>query len=96
MVISDSIYSKRFVSNNLTAQKYGELLVVATQIRDEIREIVFGDMGEFALEGLYVDEEEGVPANKKDLIEMLNTQMILIGEKYGVCEKKKACRDNLI
>lgn len=34
MVVPDSIYSKRFVSNNLTAQKYGELLAVATQIRD--------------------------------------------------------------
>jgi hypothetical protein len=34
MVLSDSIYSKRFVSNNLTAQKYGELYAVATQIRD--------------------------------------------------------------
>jgi len=34
MILSDSIYSKRFVSNNLTAQKYGELYAVATQIRD--------------------------------------------------------------
>lgn len=34
MVVPDSIYSKRFVSNSLTAQKYGELLAVATQIRD--------------------------------------------------------------
>lgn len=65
-------------------------------IRDEIREIVFGDIGEFALEGLYVDEEEGVPVNKEDLIEMLNIQKRLIEEKYGACEKKKACRDNLL
>lgn len=34
MVVPDNIYSKRFVSNNLTAQKYGELYAVATQIRD--------------------------------------------------------------
>lgn len=34
MIIPDSIYSKRFTSNNLTAQKYGELYAVATQIRD--------------------------------------------------------------
>lgn len=34
MVIQDSIYSKRFTSNNLTAQKYGELLDIAVKIRD--------------------------------------------------------------
>lgn len=34
MVVPDSIYSKRFVSNNLTAQKYGELLDIAVRIRD--------------------------------------------------------------
>jgi IS605 OrfB family transposase len=34
MVIQDSIYSKRFVSNNLTTQKYGELYDTAVRIRD--------------------------------------------------------------
>ena len=33
MVLHDSIYSKRFISNSLTAQKYGELLDIAVQIR---------------------------------------------------------------
>jgi len=34
MIKHDSIYSKRFVSNNLTAQKYGELLDIAVKIRE--------------------------------------------------------------
>jgi len=34
MIIPDSIYSKRFTSNNLTAQKYGELYNLAVRIRD--------------------------------------------------------------
>lgn len=34
MILPDSIYSKRFVSNNLTVQKYGELLDIAVKIRD--------------------------------------------------------------
>ena len=34
MILPYSIYSKRFVSNNLTAQKYGELLDIAVRIRD--------------------------------------------------------------
>ena len=34
MIIHDSIYSKRFISNNLTVQKYRELYAVANQIRD--------------------------------------------------------------
>ena len=33
MIQHDSIYSKRFVSNNITAQKYGELYAVAEKIR---------------------------------------------------------------
>ncbi len=34
MIDHDSIYSKRFVSNNLTIQKYGELYNFAVRIRD--------------------------------------------------------------
>ena len=39
MIEHDSIYSKRFVSNNLTAQKYGELYAVAEKIRKHKNEI---------------------------------------------------------
>ena len=39
MIQHNSIYSKRFVSNNLTAQKYGELHAVAEKIRGHKNEI---------------------------------------------------------
>ena len=39
MIKHDDIYAKRFVSNNLTAQKYGELHAVAEKIREHKNEI---------------------------------------------------------
>ena len=61
-------------------------------IRENIRDIVIEDIGEYEYESLYVDHEDG----NLELIEMLKTQKSMITDKYKECKVKKSVRDNLI
>lgn len=65
-------------------------------IRLNIIETIFGDMGDYALQGLYIDEDDGKPLNEEDLLDMLKRQKTLITEKYGVCNRKRSHRDNIV
>jgi hypothetical protein len=51
------------------------------------------DFGEYEYESLYVDHEDD---DNSTLIAVLNRQKTLIKEKYGICNIKKAVRDNLV
>jgi hypothetical protein len=62
-------------------------------VREEIRNIFILDFGDYEYESLYVDHEDD---DNSTLIAVLNRQKKLIKEKYGICNIKKAVRDNLV
>lgn len=62
-------------------------------VREEIRNIFILDFGDYEYESLYVDHEDD---DNSTLIAVLNRQKTLIKEKYGICNIKKAVRDNLV
>lgn len=62
-------------------------------VREEIRNIFILDFGDYEYESLYVDHEDD---DNSTLIAVLNRQKMLIKEKYGICNIKKAVRDNLV
>lgn len=61
-------------------------------VRENIRDIIIGDMGQYEYQSLYVDHDDGEP----ELVEMLKQQKKLIIERYGECNIKKAVRDNFV